>query len=321
MNNTRVAILRGGPSDEYSVSMRTGQSVLNALRHKDIYAKDIVVTKNREWLEDGKNRDENSVFTGIDVVFIAMHGSFSEDGEIQKILQRNKIPFTGSSSLSSAIAFNKALTKDILSKQGILTPKYKLVSKESLDVRELIKEIRAEFDSEYIIKPVSNGSSIGTILVKNPDLLERSLEEAFNYSDNLMIEEFIRGREVTSAVLEDFRDKEIYAFPAVEIITPRESPFYTYEAKYSGKTEFVCPSNFSYRERDQIANISEQVHRILNLSQYSRSDFIVRDKKIYFLEVNTLPGLTKESIYPKAAKAVGLEFEDLIEHLLNTATC
>lgn len=324
MDNLRVAVLRGGPSDEYTVSMRTGAAVIDSLRRKGAAIRDIVVSKEGEWLEEGKIRKIDSVFTGIDIVFIAMHGAYSEDGELQKILQRHHINFTGSSSLSSALAFNKFLTKETLLEHGVTMPKHKIVIKNHLSesaLDTLIDEITTSFGPEYIIKPIANGSSIGLSLVRNKEDLKSNLLNSFSESnsDGLLVEEFIRGREATCGILENFRNENLYCFPAVEIIPPREYQFFTNEAKYNGKTEIVCPARFSYKERQQIAEVSTKVHEILNLSQYSRSDFIVRDGQVYFLEVNTLPGLTNESIYPKAAESIGLSFDDLIEHLVLTA--
>ncbi|KXK00172.1 MAG: D-alanine--D-alanine ligase [Parcubacteria bacterium OLB19] len=321
MINERVAVLRGGPSEEYSVSMKTGRAVIDALERKNISNKDIVITKNGEWLEEGRIKTINAVLEGVDVVFLALHGGFAEDGEVQKILQNFRIPFTGSSSLSSALAFNKALTKDILSKEGILTPKYRVIHKYELqELDEITTDIAEEFGSEYIIKPTASGSSISMELIRSKFSLQEGIGRLLEQYDSIIVEEFIRGREATVAVLENFRDKELYTFPIVEIVPPRKFPFYNYEAKYSGETQIICPSNFSYTERDLLQNITEHIHKTLNLSQYSRTDFIVRDNKIYFLEVNTLPGLTNESIFPKAAKTVGLEFDNLITHLLETAS-
>ncbi len=320
MHNLRVAVLRGGPSEEYSVSMKTGRAVLDALDRKNIYSKDIVITKSGEWLEEGRVKPLGRVLESIDVVFLALHGNFSEDGEVQKILHTMKIPYTGSSSLASAVAFNKPLTKNILQKENILTPKYRTVNQDQRDILgKIVEEIISDFGPEYIVKPSAGGSSIAAQLVRDKVLLEEAITDILENYESIIVEEFIRGKEATVAVLENFRGESLYTFPIVEIIPPRRLPFYNNEAKYSGETQIVCPSSFSYRERDQLQNITAHVHNTLNLSQYSRSDFIVRDNKVYFLEVNTLPGLTNESIFPKAAKTVGLEFDDLIEHLLLTA--
>jgi D-alanine-D-alanine ligase len=135
----------------------------------------------------------------------------------------------------------------------------------------------------------------------------------------LLVEEYITGREATCAVLEQFRDQSTYVFPVIEIIPPADQPFFTTTAKYNGTTREICPGNFSYTERSKIAELAEFIHQSLGLSQYSRSDFILKNGTPYFLEVNTLPGLTNESLFPKAAAAVGLSFSDLVTHLVETA--
>jgi D-alanine-D-alanine ligase len=320
MNNKRIAVLRGGPSDEYSVSMKTGSSVLRSLNSQNAITKDIVITKNNEWLEEGKIKNIDNVLGDVDLVFIAMHGGYAEDGEIQKILQRKNIPFTGSNSLSSAIAFNKHLTKETLRYYNVSMPEHLKVTKDDIDdLENIIKNIKNSFGPEYIIKPIANGSSIGVCLVRENDSLLQAIKNAFLNSESVLVEEFIRGREASGAILEDFRNESIYTFPALEIATSRELPFFTNEAKYSGETEVICPARFTYQERNKIAEFSSLVHEVLGLSQYSRSDFIVRDGNVYFLEVNTLPGLTEESLYPKAVESVGLSFDQLIEHLVTTA--
>ena len=324
MDNLRIAVLRGGPSDEYSVSMKTGTAVIDSLNRRGAFIRDIVVSREGEWLEEGKVRSVDSALTGIDVVFIAMHGAYSEDGQVQKALQRKHIPFTGSSSLSSALAFNKFLTKETLRNYDVVMPEHTTINRKELeedDIETIVADIRTSFGPEYIIKPTANGSSIGMTLVRDKNFLKESIIQTFanSGSDSLLIEEFIRGREAISGILENFRNETFYNFPAVEIIPPREYQFFTNEAKYNGKTQIVCPARFSFKERQKIAEVSTMVHEVLNLSQYSRSDFIIRDGQVYFLEVITLPGLTNESIYPKAAESVGLPFDDLIEHLVLTA--
>jgi D-alanine-D-alanine ligase len=267
-------------------------------------------------------RSPEKILRAVDVVFIALHGTYGEDGEVQKILQRLSIPFTGSRSFPSAIAFNKTLTKKSLAKYDILTPAYREVSRDEKDqVVTIADSIKDTFGSEYIIKPVASGSSFGIELVRQGQSLETALEQALSRYERVIVEEFIRGKEATCATLENFRNERMYVFPAVEIVPPRDTQFFSTDSKYSGETIEICPARFSYSERSKIAEVSALVHEVLDLSQYSRSDFIVSDNGIYFLEVNTLPGLTAESLYPKAAAAVGLNIKQLVEHLVETATC
>ncbi len=322
MSHKRVAVLRGGPSEEHAVSMRTGATAIASLLELGFPVKDVVITRGGEWLDEGIVRSPEGILQAIDVVFIALHGAYGEDGEVQKMLQRMHIPFTGSRAFPSAVAFNKRLTKESLKDKGVKMAKDREVSSEELDdLVAIARQITDDFGPEYIIKPVASGSSFGVNLVRNSDLLADALAEALAQNNRVLVEEYIRGKEATSAVLENFRDQNVYVFPTVEIVPPRNSPFFNTESKYDGKSQEICPARFSFSERDQIAEITAKVHSVLDLSQYSRSDFIIGHDGIYFLEVNTLPGLTSESLYPKAAAAVGLDVKRLIQHLIDTATC
>ncbi len=320
MNDLRIAVLRGGPSDEYATSMKTGMAVIESLKSQNYLTKDIVITKNGEWLDGGIIKSNQQSLEGIDMVFIAMHGAYAEDGEIQKLLKRKNIRFNGSSSLSSAIAFNKHLTKETLKSHGILMPQHYLITKEAIvDIDKTISLIKNSFGPEYMIKPVANGSSIGTRLVREGDSLKDNIIEAFKFFDSLLIEEFIRGKEASCAILENFRDKNIYSFPTLELVYPSHYQYFTNEARKNNDSKAVCPSRFSYEERSKIENISAEIHEILGLTQYSSSDFIVRDGNVYFLEVNTLPKLTSQSIFPKATESVGMTLNQLVNHLVVTS--
>jgi D-alanine-D-alanine ligase len=322
MSHLQVAVLRGGPSEEFNVSMKTGSAVLQSLSELGFKTKDIIVTKQGQWLDRGLIREPEQALMAVDVVFIALHGTYGEDGEVQKILQRLRIPFTGSRSFASAIAFNKNMTKASLKDKGVLMPEHREILRDSdEDVITISKSILETFGPEYIIKPTASGSSFGVEFVREGESLEAAIETALEQYESIMVEEFIRGREATSAVLENFRDESIYVFPAIEIVTPRNTQFFNTESKYDGKTLEICPARFSYGERSKISDVSALVHEALDLSQYSRSDFIINDKGVYFLEVNTLPGLTSESLYPKAAASVGLDMNRLITHLVENATC
>ncbi|MCA9361762.1 D-alanine--D-alanine ligase [Candidatus Kaiserbacteria bacterium] len=316
----RVAVLRGGPSEEYAVSLQSGNSVLHALKQLEYPHRDIVITKQGEWLESGFVRQPERALEAVDVVFIALHGSYGEDGQVQRILERNAIPFTGSRALASAIAFNKELTKQTIIPYNIRTPHYRRVSRrEAALYTSDVSEIFSDLGPELFLKPVSNGSSLGARHVPSEADLKVALDELLALYDQVLIEEYIRGREATVGVLGDFRGKELYTLPVIEIVPPAGTTLFTHEDKYNGHTEEIVPGRFSYHEKALMSEIAQQVHDLIGCSHYSRSDFIVRDGEVYFLEVNTLPGLTSESLFPKAAAAIGLEFPQLIEHLVETA--
>jgi D-alanine-D-alanine ligase len=316
----RIAVLRGGPSSEYEVSLRSGAAVLNALRDLNYTTKDIVITKGGEWLESGIARAPEKALETADVVFIALHGTYGEDGQVQRIIQRLGLPFTGSNALSSAIAYNKELTKETLREYGIRMAKHRRVTQSALDNLHLeIEAILLELGSELFVKPIGGGSSVGARYIPHAEALHDSLRELLPLYDNLMVEEYVRGREATVGVLREFRNEDLYVLPVIEIIPPDGSPFFSYEVKYNGVTEEICPGRFSYHEKAKLSEAAARIHKALHCDHYSRCDFIVRDGEPYFLEINTLPGLTSESLFPKAAAAVGLEFSELVKHLVETS--
>jgi D-alanine-D-alanine ligase len=317
---TRVAVVRGGPSSEYEVSMSTGAGVIDALKKLGHTVSDITISKKGEWLVNGLVKQPEIALMTTDVVFIAMHGAYGEDGTIQRICERLHIPFTGSNSFPSSIAFNKDSTKRALLSHNIKTPKHVKINKSMTDdIDGLVYLIKNSFGPEYVLKPTSSGSSDGVVMVDGAGALADAIREMTVNTLEFMIEERIRGREATCALLEDFRDQSLYVLPAIEIIPPASHDFFAADVKYTGATTELVPGRFSFSEKDAIAQTATLVHTALGLTQYSRSDFMIRDGEVFFLEVNTLPGLTPNSLFPKAAEAVGLSFEGLIDHLVKTA--
>ena len=316
----RIAVLRGGPSSEYDVSLLSGAAVLKSLRELNYPHKDIIISKKGEWLESGMTRTPDNALDAVDVVFLALHGEYGEDGQIQRIFVRKNIPFTGSGAMSSAIAFNKELTKKTLEDFDIKMVPHRRVDKLCLhNLQYELDYIGETMHSELFVKPLASGSSIGARYVPNKEALETALRELLALYDSVMVEEFIRGREATVGVLQNFRGQNLYVLPPIEIVPPGGQPFFSNEVKYNGATEEICPGRFSYDEKVKLAEAATLAHTALHLDHYSRSDFIVRNGEVYFLEVNTLPGLTNESLLPKAAAAIGLEFNELVKHLVETS--
>lgn len=317
---TRVAVVRGGPSSEYEVSMSTGTGVIDALKKLGYTVSDIIVSKGGEWLVNGMVKQPETALMTTDVVFIAMHGAYGEDGTIQRICERLHIPFTGSNSFPSSLAFNKDTTKRALLPHNIKTPKHVKVNKAMTDdLDDLVHLIKNSFGPEYVLKPISSGSSHGIVMVDSVAALASAIARVAETESEFMIEERIRGHEATCAVLENFRDQALYVLPVIEIIPPDTHDFFAADVKYTGATTELVPGRFSFSEKVDIAEVSSIVHTALGLTQYSRSDFMIRDGEVFFLEVNTLPGLTPNSLFPKAAAAVGLSFNGLIDHLVKTA--
>ncbi|MDB5259345.1 MAG: D-alanine--D-alanine ligase [Candidatus Taylorbacteria bacterium] len=333
---TRVGVLRGGPSDEYEVSLKSGATVLRHLSPDKYHVIDIFIDRDGLWHIAGMPKEPHDALSQVDIIVNALHGQYGEDGKVQAILDRHGIPYTGSGSLASAIAMNKALTKKVIADHsaaeghGVKMAKHVLISRDDI-IDEFIGDVSAKalekklldvfksFALPVVVKPVGSGSSVGVSVVKGFHEFEEAVMKAFESGSNIMIEEFIPGVEGTCAVIDDFRGSEIYALPPIEI-RPTHGKFFDYEAKYQGKSEEIVPGNFTHEQKDEMMRIATLVHKALGLKHYSRCDFIVTPRLgIYFLEVNTLPGLTEASLLPKGLAAVGVKMGDFLDHLVGLA--
>jgi D-alanine-D-alanine ligase len=324
MAKKKVGVLRGGPSTEYEVSLKTGKSVIDNLSSReDLVNKyevlDIFIDKEGTWHYLGLPIKPEHLFKKVDVIFNALHGAYGEDGTVQKLLDYFNIPYTGSTALASAVGMNKVLSKKVYKNNKLKTPLHATISKKD-SIGESVSKLFKSFPMPVVVKPVSGGSSVGTAIAKTVADLESAVTDALKYSDTALIEEFIAGKEATCGVVDDFRDEFPYALLPVEIRKPAESTFFDYEAKYSGQSQEICPGNFTAEEKKIIQEMSREAHKSLGLRHYSRSDFIIHPRRgIYILETNTLPGLTSESLLPKSLKAIGCSLPDFLDHLLELA--
>ena len=297
--------------------MRTGGAALRALDKLHYPYKDIVITRDGEWLDGGRVRSPELTLIGVDAVFIALHGEHGEDGRIQRLLSHHHIPYTGSRALASATALNKVFTKKLVQRQGIKTPRYHTITAD--DATPTTDELVDLVGERVVLKPAACGSSIDThVGVSAADAVSLLADLTTRY-DTVLLEEYIQGREVTVGLVEQFRDRAHYLLPVIEILPPEQHDFYSYEAKYGGETRFECPGRLSKHEQAALHEMTQAVHTLLDLRHYSRSDFILCDGEPYFLEVNTLPGLTEQSLFPQAMHAVGSSHEELIQHLVSMA--
>lgn len=326
----KVGVIRGGTSLEYDVSLNTGSNVLSHLRgeylNKIYKSIDIFIDKEGIWHINGKPVSIEDVFHSTDVIFNALHGDFGEDGKVQQMLDQWQIPYTGSGAFASALSYNKVLAKDQFTILNIKTPKYIVIPRASFDDNlesysiKIAKQIHDKISPSWILKPLSGGSSFGMKICRTYPELINVFMNGINKDSDILVEELIEGKEATVGVINNFREKKIYTLPPVEIRIPKNKDFFDYEAKYTGVTEEICPGNFTKDEKDELERLAGLIHVSLNLSHYSRSDFIINHKKgIYALEVNTLPGLTDESLLPKMLNSVGSDLPQFIDHLLKLA--
>lgn len=318
MHRIKVAVLRGGPSSEFEVSLNTGKNVIENMPDKYIPT-DVFISKDGTWHVDGVIVHPSKIFQSTDVIFNALHGQYGEDGRIQQFLDKHNVKYTGSKALASALAMNKLMAKDIYKKAGLKTPIHKVV-KEGENLSELSHHIFRTFPMPAIVKPNGSGSSYGVALVKTQKDIEKAIKEAFKHSDTVIIEEYISGKEATCGVVDKFKGKNLYSLLPIEIIKPADRDFFDYDAKYTGISKEICPGNFTKTESEEIQNLAILAHEALGLNHYSRSDFIVNPRRgIYILETNTLPGLTKESLIPKSLTAVGSSISQFLDHIITLA--
>ncbi len=325
----RVGVLLGGPSSEHDVSVTSGLNVLKALRQAQdkpfkYEGVPIFLTKAGLWLF-GENREwvsPTEAISRVDVVFNALHGEYGEDGEVAQILHHHKIPHTGSESVPLAIAMNKDMTQSVLAKAGIRTPRSLVLGLDTIDTRAVV----AFAAPPWIVKPRSRGSSVGVSKVAMREGLADAFYKALQFDTHLLVQEYIPGREITAGVLENFGGKKLFALAPIEIVPPKSADFFDYNVKYNGKTQEICPAEFYGAMLASIQKTALLAHTALGLRHYSRTDMIIktseytrRAPELYVLEVNSLPGLTSESLFPKAARHAGLEFPQLVSHLVELA--
>ncbi len=321
----KVGVLRGGPSAEHKVSLKTGESILSSLPEK-YEGSDIFLSPQGEWFLNGKISYPEQAFRSVDVVFNALHGAFGEDGKVQQILETFGIPYTGSGILASAIGMNKMLARETFSSVGLLVPRAVAVGEDE-DIGEAALRIFRRMGPSLVVKPLSSGSSMGVSIVHDylnliKAIKKASLGETGNLTfgpSKVIVEEYIKGREATCGIIEDFRNEKYYAPPVVEIIPPDGSLFFDYEAKNGGMANKICPANFSESEKIKMENIAREAHKAVGCRHYSRSDFIVSPRGIYILELNTLPELAEESPLLKSVEAAGASYSDLLAHLIEKA--
>ncbi len=342
----KIVVLCGGLSTERNISLSSGTKVCEALRARghravlvdlfmgleDVEAKpeelfdhlpeltpvtfsgvepDLESVKaSRKWRDPSLfGRGVLEICKEADVVYIALHGMNGEDGRLQATFDLLGIPYTGSGYLGSAIAMDKMLTKEFVTPKGVQTPSWKSYHDGSTQKEQII----AESSVPCVVKTPTGGSSVGVYIVHTEEELREAVENCAKYGDDILVEQFVQGREFTCAVLGD------RALPSVEIVPLTR--FYDYENKYkAGATKEICPGRCSAEIEEKMHETALKVHRALGLRTYSRSDFIVDENdEVWFLEVNTLPGMTPTSLVPQEAAAVGISYGELCEFIIGDA--
>lgn len=353
MKKINLAIIGGGLSNEREVSLMTSRQIAESLSRKKYNVSLVEIANNGKWIfrndpvlflsqfrKNGKNKNaakkhpvvygggekipEKNFFKQkekIDIAFIALHGKNGEDGKIQALLDLLGIAYTGSGVLASALGMNKAKCSEIVGSHKISIPKFISFSSHNKNFKLIKERIKKDIGYPCFVKPNESGSSIGISLVENEKDVLPAIKKAQKENGNILIQERIKGRELTCGVLGNTGQTDLVILPPVEIIT-HESKFFDYKTKYFSKTvEEICPAKIGKKIKRKVKNTAKRIHEILGCDGLTRSDFVLSSKnnKLYFLEINTIPGQTQASLCPKEAKAMGIEFSKFLDMQIELA--
>jgi D-alanine-D-alanine ligase len=298
LKKKRVAVMMGGLSREREISLKTGKAILKALTEKGYTVIAIDV---------GDDITEKLVKEKIECAFLALHGRFGEDGTIQGMLELMRIPYTGSGVLASALAMHKIMAKKFFLCEKIPTPAFEVFQQEEIK-KGLQKKISLLLP--LVVKPAREGSTIGISIVQRAEELSPALKKAGEYDEEIFVEEFMKGREITVGILEDI------PLPVIEILP--KSGFYDYHSKYTkGETQYILPARIPREKYLYAQEISLRTFQTLGCSGVARVDLMTDENENPFvIDVNTMPGMTETSLLPKAASYAGIPFEDLVERIL-----
>ncbi len=300
-HDKKIGILTGGCSSEREISLRTGEAILGALQKKGYQACPIDVDVDLP----ARLREKK-----VEIAFIALHGKYGEDGSVQGMLEIMKIPYTGSGVLASALAMNKIVSKKIFLYHGLPVPDYQVLRKENWSDIQLLNDMGLPL----MVKPASEGSSVGVTLVNRETELKEAIRIAFHYGEDIIVEKYIAGREIQTGILND------RVLGAIEVLPGEE--FYDYEAKYTpGRSEYLLPAPLSREKYDEVTELGKKASSVLGCEGATRVDLIMDNNGCFhILEVNAQPGMTIASLLPKIALGVGLNFSDLVEEILKEAS-
>lgn len=300
-----IAVVRGGPSLDHKASLKSGQLILDILREEPGMHRDIYVDRDGSWNERGRPVNPASVLRLVDGVINALHGPYGEDGTIQKIFTQHAIPYSGSKVLPSFLASHKALAKNLIEDEGIATPRDVLLESPEDIIQKVPEAIRA-FGHLLAVKSVFGEGGHYVRITTNPQEAERAARELVEHGP-VLLEEYIRGREVSVYVTEDFRGESVYVFPPLELVR-------------NGNTfNEVCPAQLTKPQREAIADLAKHVFKTLDLRHYAKIDFFMTPHNMYFLEANALPKIHENSLFSKTMSSVGSTAQEFVHHIKNLA--
>ena len=322
-----IAVLMGGESLEHDISLKSGSGVAAALDREAYTVTPVVISRAGRWSFDGgpevgfAEAGARLAGVGVDAVFLALHGTCGEDGRIQGFLDLLRLPYTGSGCAASALAMDKIRCKTVVEAQGIRVAGHLALNRPTWavsagEVREAVAE---DLGYPCVVKPSRQGSSFGVTIVRDAAGLDAAMTAAFEADEEVMVEQYVAGREVTCAVLDTDPGGRLQSLPVTEI-RPKSGAFFDFEAKYTaGACDEITPADLPPETADAVAEMAAHAHEIVGCAGWSRSDFIVGPEGPVWIEINTIPGLTPTSLFPQAAAAVGISYGQLAGLLIEDA--
>ena len=298
----KLAVLCGGNSSERKVSIMSGETVLEALKKVGFQAEILDPASKEDWIK--------LLTSDFDIAYNALHGKFGEDGTIQSVLEMLNIPYTGPGIYPCRKSMNKNITKSLYRLAGLPTPEsFGLARGDDITYLECVERLGPKF----VIKPATEGSSVGAHMIHKEDEFKPGLEDAFKYDDEIIVESFIEGREFTVPVL---GNRDAKALPVIEIVP--KAAFYDFASKYDqGGAEHICPAHIAPDTARAMKEAALGAHKVLKADGLSRSDFMMdKDDNIYLIETNAIPGMTKTSLFPDSAAAEGMSYEELCTEIV-----
>lgn len=313
----RIGVLRGGPGNEYHLSLGSGARIMDALRKEGYEPVDLFIDKEGVLHVKGLPITPDQLPLHTDLVWNALHGGAGEDGTIQKILEQAGVPYVGSGVLASAIAANKELAKERARELGIKTPISILVMPEGQEsITEITQSIYRRISPPWVLKPLSGGASIHTYFAFTPLELSHFVEESITHAQPFIVEQYIDGKEASVGVIDSFRGQEQYVLPVVELKSARRE-ILTHEARQS-EEHAVVGGGFRSDEREALSTLAKKIHTHIGAADFSQSEFIIdRYGKIWYIETDTIPHMQDHHPFVKALHSVGSNLQEFIRSIIN----
>ncbi len=320
MARTTVGVLRGGTSSEYNLSLKTGARMLSELPEEKYDTRDIFIDKSGTWHLRGVPTDPGRALSQIDVVLNALHGGSGEDGTVQRILHRFGIPYAGSTPHASAVSHNKVLARDAMRKAGIRIPRGVAFSvNDDLNTAEMARAVHAQFAPPYVVKPPQEGSGYGIRIAPTVIELAHVIGDILDAYGAALVEEFMIGEQATAFILEGYRKEDLYAFPPVHTILPEGEKWIHSRIHEENLARHIAPSNFTFEDKQAIAELARQVHKALQLSHFSVVGLILTSRGPFVIEVDLVPPLHHSSPLHAALESVGSSVREFLEHAIYLA--